>query len=352
MKRNYGIDLLRLAAMGLVIVLHIVGVGGVCGDTELFSVNFLAGQFLRTAAFCAVNVYALISGFVGWDRRPKLSGLLKLWLKVLVFCVVITVFFWLRDPETVGLKDLLRALTPVRTNQYWYFTAYVGLFFFTPFLNQAIRHISGQQALFALGGIAVLLATLPVSDHRLILLLADGYSTLWLMILYLVGGLMGRFEVHKKLPPGRWGLVYLLGILASLLPRLALLGLKPEYWSPDTQNLMVQYTSPTIILCACALVCLFAGLELKGSVVRIVAKLSPHAFGVYLLHTHVLIFQTAITGRFAWLASEPVYGLLGGVLGSVLVIFAAGIVLDMAITAAIRLTGVEKLLKLPDKILK
>lgn len=352
MKRNYGIDLLRLAAMGLVIVLHIVGVGGVCGDTELFSLNFLAGQFLRTAAFCAVNVYALISGFVGWDRRPKLSGLLMLWLKVMVFCVVITVVFLLRDPAAVGLKDLLRALTPLRTNQYWYFTAYVGLFFFVPFLNQAIRYISGRQALVALGGIAAMLVTLPFSDHRLILLLADGYSTLWLMILYLVGGLMGRFEVHKKLSTGKWGLVYLLGNLASLLPRLALLWLKPEYWSPATQNLMVQYTSPTIILCAAALVGLFAGLELKGGLVRIVAKLSPHAFGVYLLHTHVLIFRRAITGRFAWLAAEPVYGLLGGVLGSALVIFAAGIVLDMVITALIRLTGVERILKLPDKILK
>lgn len=352
MKRNYGIDLLRLAAMGLVIVLHIVGVGGVCGNTELFSPNFLAGQFLRTAAYCAVNIYALISGFVGWDRKPKLSSLLMLWLKVMAFCVVIAVFTRLRAPETVGLKDLLKSLVPVLTNQYWYFTAYVGMFFFIPFLNQAIRHISGREAILALGGIAVILATLPVSRLRLILLLADGYSTLWLMILYLVGGLMGRFEVHKKLSPEKWGLVYLLGILASLLPRLALLWLKPEYWSPDTQNLMVQYTSPTIILCAAALVGLFAGLELKGRAVKIVSKLSPHAFGVYLLHTHALIFQRAITGRFAWLAAEPVYGLLGGVLGSALVIFAAGIGLDMAITAAIRLTGVEKLLKLPDKIMR
>ena len=30
MKRNYGIDLLRMAAMVLVILLHLTGVGGIC----------------------------------------------------------------------------------------------------------------------------------------------------------------------------------------------------------------------------------------------------------------------------------------------------------------------------------
>lgn len=348
MTRNYGIDLLRMTAMFLVILLHIVGVGGICGNTALFSTNFLAGQFLRTAAYCAVNIYALISGFVGWNRTPKLSGLLKLWLKVTIFSAAITVFSRLHAPEAVTLTDLLKSLAPVLTNQYWYFTAYVGLFFFLPFLNQAIRHISGRQALLALGGLAVLLMTLPVSKLRLILLLADGYSTLWLMILYLAGGLMSRFELHRKLSPAKWGLVYLLGILASLVPRLALLWLKPEYWTRDTQNLMVQYTSPTIILCAVSLVCLFAGLELKGGTVRIVSKLSPHAFGVYLLHTHVLIFQNAIAGRFAWLASEPLHILLGVLFGSALVIYAAGTALDMLISAGIRLMRVDRLLKKPE----
>ena len=78
MKRNYGIDLLRMVAMVFVVVLHIVGIGGIITGSELLSPQFLTAQLLRIAMLCAVNCYALISGFVGWNRRPGLSGLGKL----------------------------------------------------------------------------------------------------------------------------------------------------------------------------------------------------------------------------------------------------------------------------------
>ena len=71
MKRNYGIDLLRMVAMVFVILLHLTGVGGICANAPLFSPQFFLSQFLRIATFCAVNCYALISGFVGWHRSRK-----------------------------------------------------------------------------------------------------------------------------------------------------------------------------------------------------------------------------------------------------------------------------------------
>ena len=40
MKRNYGIDLLRMVAMVFVILLHLTGVGGICANATLFSPQF------------------------------------------------------------------------------------------------------------------------------------------------------------------------------------------------------------------------------------------------------------------------------------------------------------------------
>ena len=183
MKRNYGIDLLRIVSMIFVILLHIMGVGGVCANTQLFSPQFLLSQFVRIATFCAVNCYALISGFVGWDRRPKPSGLMNLWAKVILFCVAITVFTQLRAPEAVGLGDLWKAFTPVKEAKYWYFNAYVGLFFFLPLLNHGVRGISGRDAVFVMAGIFLVVLNVPNSKISQVFLLANGYSTLWLMIL-------------------------------------------------------------------------------------------------------------------------------------------------------------------------
>ena len=348
MKRNYGIDALRIVSMIFVILLHLMGVGGVCANAALFSPQFLLSQFVRIATFCAVNCYALISGFVGWDRKPKLSGLLNLWVKVIAFCVAITVFTQLRAPETVGLGDLWKAFTPVKEAKYWYFNAYVGIFFFIPLLNHAVRSISGREAVFAMAGIGLLVTVLPYSGIKQTFLLGSGYSALWLMILYILGGLMGRFGIPGKLSAAGWAALYLLAVLGSFLPRMAMLVLKPELWTPANQNLSMQYTNPAVILAGVALVGLFARLELPDKLVRLTRALSPHAFGVYLCHTHTLIFLTAIGSQFAWLGTAPVWELAGVTVGATVFIYAVGTAADWLLTKAMQLARLDHLLKKLD----
>lgn len=351
MKRNYGIDALRLVAMGFVIVLHLVGVGGICGNAELLGTNFLVSQFLRIATFCAVNVYALISGFVGWSRTPKPSSLLKLWAKVICFCIGITVLTQLLAPELVGLPDLWKAFTPVTQAKYWYFNAYVVLFFLIPLLNRAIQGITGREAIFSMAGLAVLVMSLSFSNLRSTFLLADGYSALWLVLLYLAGGLLARFDIPRKLTAGQWAALYLLAVLANFLPRMGLLWLKPEYWTPANINLKVQYTNPTIVLSAVALLGCFSRLELKERTIRVVKKLSPHSFGVYLAHTHTLVFAHCISGRLAGLAAAPLWELLAKLFAVTLLIYAVGLAADWAITMGMRLTRLDRLMKKADNLL-
>ena len=351
MKRNYGIDLLRIVSMVFVIVLHIMGVGGICANTALFSSQFFLSQFLRIATFCAVNCYALISGFVGWDRRPKLSGLLNLWARVIAFCVAITVFTQLRAPEAVGLGDLWKAFTPVKEAKYWYFNAYVGMFFFLPLLNHAVRGICGKEAVFAMAGILLVVAVLPYSGIRSTFQLGSGYSALWLMILYLLGGLMARFDIPGRLSAGGWAALYLLAVLGSFVPRMALLALKPELWTPDSYNLSMQYTNPAVILASVALVGLFARLKLSEKAVRVTKALAPHAFGVYLCHTHTLIFLTAIGSRFVRLSFAPLWELLGVTAGATVFIYAVGTAADWLLTKAMQLVRFDQLLKKLDTLI-
>ncbi len=345
MKRNYGIDLLRMAAMVFVIVLHITGVGGICANALPGTAQFYISQFLRMATFGAVNIYALISGYVGWNRTPKLSGLVNLWLKVVCFCVAITVFTQLRAPEAVTLDDLWKAFTPMTEAKYWYFNAYVGLYFFTPVFNHAARSISGKEAAWTAAGIGVILATLFYTQFKGVLLLANGYSVLWLMILYLMGAFAARFEIPAKLSAGKWAGLYLLAVCASFVPRMAMIAMKPELWSASNYNLSMQYTNPAVVLASVAMVGLFAKLHLPEKAVNVVKALSPHSFGVYLLHTHTLIFLTAIRGRFVWLATAPVWELLGVLLGVTVLIYALGTAADWLVTMAFRITRIDKLLK-------
>ena len=64
-ERNYGIDLLRILSMFMVVLLHLCGFGGVLSNVKPFSVNYYIAWFLEIVSYCAVDVFALISGFVG-----------------------------------------------------------------------------------------------------------------------------------------------------------------------------------------------------------------------------------------------------------------------------------------------
>lgn len=81
-KRNYGIDCLRIVSMIMVAVLHVVGLGGVLSALESSPTWYNIVWLIRVAAYCAVDCYALISGYVGVFAKHKYSNYIVLWLNV------------------------------------------------------------------------------------------------------------------------------------------------------------------------------------------------------------------------------------------------------------------------------
>ena len=73
-QRNRGIDLLRMTAMWMVVILHILNKGGVLAAAAPLSAGQGTARLLETAAYCAVNCYGLISGYVGVQRRFRCAG--------------------------------------------------------------------------------------------------------------------------------------------------------------------------------------------------------------------------------------------------------------------------------------
>lgn len=67
-KRNYGIDLLRLVSMFLIVVLHSLSRGALVGVSP-FNIHYEVGFLIEALTYCAVNCFALISGYVGVDSK-------------------------------------------------------------------------------------------------------------------------------------------------------------------------------------------------------------------------------------------------------------------------------------------
>lgn len=85
-ERNYGIDLLRIVSMLMVVTLHILKRNLLYNkDVEIFSMKYNILWILEIMSYCAVNCYALISGFVGVKSKFKYSNILILWLQVVFY---------------------------------------------------------------------------------------------------------------------------------------------------------------------------------------------------------------------------------------------------------------------------
>lgn len=321
-ERNYGIDALRILSMFMVVVLHIFNAGGVLDASGRFTSQYEVGWLIQNATFCAVDVYALISGYVWVNAKYRYRNIIELWLQVLFYTVSITALFSIFLPSSVSLKEWIKALFPVMFNQYWYFSSYFALFLFIPLLNIIVEKAGKKQLLiyigiilFFFGGVQTLFFSDAFGTN-------DGCSAIWLMILYLIGGYLGKYGICKNTKPAKFIIGYLITVFLTWLSKLCieLLTLR-VLGEVRAGNYFISYSSPLIFLAAIFMLLFFANLKISPFLKKIIGFLSPMAFGVYLIHVHPLVFAGEFKNRFTQYAELPWILEILAVLGTAAVIY-------------------------------
>ena len=136
--RQSNVELLRLLAMFMVLLLHAVKSfhwpqGGFLMSQPL--VVHLGFSFVEMISIVAVNVFVLISGWFG--IRPTMRGLGK-FLYQCVFCsLVVDAVLWAVGADKFGLLTLLKALLLSQTG--WFVRSYLLLFLLSPVLNAFVQ---------------------------------------------------------------------------------------------------------------------------------------------------------------------------------------------------------------------
>ena len=141
-KRDCNVDLFRVLATIFVVILHVLGQGGILKETSPDAVNYWIAWFLEILAYCAVDCFAIITGYVMVNKMVKIKNILGLWLQVFFYSIVFTALFFIFMPETKTSNNLLVAFFPIVGKQWWYMSSYFALFFFIPILNASINNIS------------------------------------------------------------------------------------------------------------------------------------------------------------------------------------------------------------------
>lgn len=325
-KRNYGIDLLRIIATFMIIILHILGVGGVIYTIDASSPVYVTAWLLEFLAYCAVNCYALISGYVGVYSKFRVSNIMALWIQVAFTTLVITGAFYFCGANVTKL-DILEACMPVRFQVYWYFTAYFCLFWISPFLNKFILGLSKRASKYLVLVLVVLFSIMPTVLKSDLFWIQSGYSAAWLIVLYIVGGIIrvhySQIKIRKRVLLAG----YLFSVILTLLAKLLI-----EFLSPKLpiifydSNFLMDYDSPTMVLAGVCLLLLFAQIKMKKAT-KLIAFFAPFTFGIYIIHVHPFVWEGIMTNRFVdFTKLHPVILILAVFLAAIGIFFGCSII--------------------------
>lgn len=316
-KRKYGIDALRMLAMLMVVILHILTQGGILNASGRFTSQYEAGWFLQSAAFCAVDVYALVSGYVWVNAKYRYRNLIELWLQVLFYTVSITILFCIFVPSSVSAIEWLKAFFPVMFSQYWYFSSYVALFLFIPLLNTILEKMEKKQLQFCVGMILLFFSCIQTLFYSDAFGTNDGFSAIWLMILYLVGGYIRKYDSNDNGKAVRFLAGYFVMISVTWLSKLFIEILTLHFLGEvRAGNYLISYKSPTILLASVCLLMFFERMKIPSFVEKVIRFFSPMAFGIYLIHNHPLVNAYFVKDRFAEYVAFPWFIEILAVLGT------------------------------------
>lgn len=288
-ERNYGVDLLRLVLMYMVCMLHTLGQGGILTACQEGTGAYNVFWFMETMSFCAVDAFAIITGYMAVDKPQKYEKLTNMWFQAFFYSFVLTLLFTIAGVnQTWERTDMLACALPVSHGKFWYFTSYFVLFFAIPILKKYLFTVDEHTAKIALIILFVLFSCIETLLRPFYTY--SGYSPIWLIVLYCLGALAKRAKVFEQKKTLTLVLIWAVCIFASW-GLYALLG----------SMMLIDYVSPTIVLSGFIMVVLFSRLKLKGTMI---SKLSPLALGIYFFQQNQVIWNDFLLNAFSFAAQE------------------------------------------------
>lgn len=277
-ERYSNFELLRIISMLLILSYHFSLYGGWTFSNTM-SVNRAFILFLSLGGKLGVNIFVLISGYFLVNSRFKLQRLLKVVAAVFFYSVAYLLIFKIVVPGDVNTENIIKSFLPVTFSQYWFATAYVGMYAVSPFLNSIIRGLSFRRYVQLLAVILVLLSFVPPTAAGPIV----GGNISWFVFLYFIAGFIRKYPMPVFEKKGAaflgFGGAYLFMFLIALA--FTWLGFDFSDFTKLTGPLESMNSLPELI-CSIFLFLGFKNIRLGSR--HWINVIAGTTFGIYLLH--------------------------------------------------------------------
>ena len=374
MERQSNMELLRLVAMMMILVMHMdYGAFGLptAESVENAPMTTFGRIFVEHLCLVAVNVYVLISGWFG--IRPKMKSFVRLMLQVAMYSIIITGAFLLLGKTTFKIGYVTDML--IIGKQYWFVVSYLLLYLVSPILNTFVEHSSKREfqwMLLVFFGFQFVYSWIFGLEE-----FAGGYSALSFMGLYLLARYVkiyendndnerrktkdenesshpdgiascstalrtgSKFQVWLRRAKGssfknpfksfksltRFSFSKLLALYLFIAAITALFVFLAYGWKGDSfgdacAGIFAHYNSPFIVVSSLVVLLMFSKLHVQSKVIN---YLSSSAFAVYLIHAHPLLWDEYLN------LFPPIYAKYPNLLGVLLMMLVAVIIFFLCI---------------------
>ena len=281
MKRRTNLELLRIVAMIMILFHNLT-----CHSSFVFdglSISRLWINLISIGGGIGVSLFVLITGYFMIEKEKlKVSKLVKLWLQLLFYDVLIYLIFVIFKLTNFNIKDLIFRFMPITNREWWFASTYFVLILFTPLINVMLDRISKEtyKKYLIIGFICF--SIIPTFINRGF----ESNNLIWFIYIYSVGAYIRLYEGDFKYRSGEC-------ILCSLILLILTYILKTCLGMCDINilnNLGVRlYDLKSFALFAISLFMFigFKNMNIKDNdYINIIAKAT---FGVYLIHDNIFV---------------------------------------------------------------
>lgn len=285
--------------MFCVVLLHNLGQGGIL-SLEFNSPSDFPIALLEDIAIVGVNLFALISGYLSSGNRSPYSKGLSLWVEAIAWSFLSTLFFSTSAGD-LSFSVISGSLFPVLTGRYWYLNAYLALLILTPLVAKGLANMSTDS----IRKLATTVLILAMGSYfaRGGLGMVNGYSTFWLLTLYILGFAIRNDSLLKfhVLSSRLLGIVSVGCVITTLLGQIVV--------GPDLATQFLHYNSPMVIIQSLCWFELLMRMKISPShkLAVYLSLASRSSFAVYLIDQSDYFYDVVLKNSLAWIGDLPLW---------------------------------------------
>ncbi|WP_130852247.1 acyltransferase, partial [Lactiplantibacillus mudanjiangensis] len=329
LPRNSNIEFLRILSMILIVFHHLSLHGFVLNAFSATpSLNQVIGQFMMIGGKIGVDIFVMISGYFLVRSTFKLNKMINLEIQIWSYSILCFLILVILKFIPFSPINFIKSFFPVMYDQYWFATAYMVMYIFSPFLNELIVSLSKRNFQILIMLLFIITMVLPSFVKANI----EGSSNVLFILLYFIGAYIRVYEQTINLK--KTGLMlFWFGVTVSTILFFMLdgLGAITKIWAFNNHAThFFVGDSPFMLLAGIGIFLL--ALHRKRFSNKFINKCASASFGVYLLHDNRFL-SSIIWGKIfhvQGLLNMPTVQFVLASLAIVAIIYTLGTLIELA----------------------